>query len=96
MKNKKRRDVSRKRAEQYAPRPQSSVLMYGAVGVSLVVLALIALGRFYDVEPFEYPLWIGVMLLLAFAGSVVLRMVRSRRHAAAHSREYAKARSERH
>lgn len=92
MKDPARKDASRRRAETYAPRPQSSLLMYGLVGVLLAGLVLIAFSRFYDVAPLAHPVWIGAVLLVVFAGSIVLRVIRSRRHAAAHRREYDKAR----
>ena len=94
MKDQKRRVASRIRAEEYAPRPQSSVLMYGAVGVVLGCLALVAFARFYDVSPLGYPIWIAAVLLAVFAGSIALRMFRSRRHSVAHRREYDKAQTE--
>ena len=94
MKDQKRRVASRIRAEEYAPRPQSSVLMYGAVGVILGCLALVAFARFYDVSPRGYPLWIAAVLLAVFAWSIALRMCRSRRHSVAHRREYDKAHTE--
>lgn len=90
MKDKKRRVEARKRAERYAPRPHSSVFMYGIVGVCIAGLAWAAFANFYDLDLFADPLWLGVALLLAFGGSMVLRDVRSRRHSAAHRREYAK------
>jgi hypothetical protein len=86
MKDRKRNVASRIRAEEYAPRPQGSWLMYGVIGVVLGSLALIAFARFYDVAPLAYPVWIGVALLAVFAGSIALRIFRSRRHAVAHRR----------
>lgn len=91
LKDRKRRNEARKRAEKYAPRPLSSFLMYGIVGVGLAILALLAFARFYELDPFAYPLWVAAAMLLVFIGSIVLRLVRSRRHAAAHRREYDKA-----
>jgi hypothetical protein len=64
--------------------------MYGVVGVVLGALALVALGRFYSVSPLAYPMWIAAVLLAVFAGSIAVRIVRTRRHAAAHRREYDK------
>lgn len=90
MKDKKRRVEARNRAETYAPRPLSSVFMYGIVGVCVAGLAWAAFANFYDLDPFADPLWLGVALLLAFGGSMVLRDVRGRRHSAAHRREYEK------
>jgi hypothetical protein len=94
MKDQKRNDASRTRAEVYAPRPRSSWLMYGVVGVVLGGLALVALGRFYSVSPLAHPVWIAVVLLAVFVGSIALRIVRSRRHAIAHRREYDKTQME--
>jgi len=96
MKDRKRRVASRIRAEEYAPRPQSSWLMYGVIGVVLGCLALVAFARFYDVSPLGYPIWIAAVLLAVFAASIVLRLLRSRRHSAAHRREYDKAQAEQH
>lgn len=90
MKDKQRRNRARKRAETYAPRPVSSLLMYGIVGVGLAGLAWAAFSRFYDLDPFAHPIWITSSLIAAFAGAVVLWLVRSRRHTAAHRREYDK------
>jgi hypothetical protein len=92
MKDRQRKDASRMRAEAYAPRPQSSLLTYGIVGVLLAGLALIAFARFYDVILLAYSAWIAAGLPLAFAASIVLRMVRSRRHATAYREEYERAR----
>jgi len=90
MKDEKRRSVARRVAEEYAPRPISSYLMYGIVGACLAGLGLYAFAVFYDVDLIDYPAWIALALLLAFIGSIALRMVRSRRHAAAHRHEYDK------
>jgi hypothetical protein len=90
MKDKKRRGDARRLAEEYAPRPISSYLMYGIVGVSLAGLGLYAFANFYDVDPLAYPLWIALSLVAVFAGSIGLRMARTRRHEAAHRREYNK------
>jgi hypothetical protein len=94
MKDRKRNVASRIRAEEYAPRPQSSWLMYGVVGVVLGGLALIAFARFYEISALAYPVWIGVALLAVFAGSLALRLLRSRRHSVAHRQEYDKAQTE--
>jgi O-antigen/teichoic acid export membrane protein len=94
MKDQKRRVASRMRAEKYAPRPQGSWLVYGVVGVVLGCLALVAVGRFYDLSPLAYPMSIAAVLLAVFMGSIVLRSIRSRRHSVAHRREYDKAQIE--
>jgi hypothetical protein len=91
MRDDKRRAEARKRAEGYAPKPLSSVFMYGVVGTCLAGLAWAAFTNFYELDPFAYPLWLGVALLLAFGASMVLRDVRGRRHVVAHRREYAKS-----
>ena len=90
MKDEKRRGVARGLAEEYAPRPISSYPMYGIVGASLAGLGLYAFAVFYDVDLVAYPVWIVVALLATFFASIVLRMVRSRRHRAAHRHEYDK------
>lgn len=90
MKDRKRRDEAQERAESYAPRPVTSVLMYGVVGVCLAGLAWAAFSRFYDLEFFSHPAWMALLFLLVFAGSIALRLLRSRRHASAHRREYDK------
>jgi hypothetical protein len=90
MKDGKRRVEARKRAEGYAPRPLSSVFMYGIVGACLAGLAWAAFTGFYGLDPFAHPLWLAAALLLAFAGALMLRIVRDRRHHAAHRREYAR------
>jgi hypothetical protein len=88
MKDEKRRGIARRRAEEYAPRPVSSYLMYGIVGASLAGLGLYAFAVFYDIDLIVYPGWIAGALLLAFLGSIVLRIIRSRRHSDAHRHEY--------
>lgn len=90
MEDKQRKKEARERAESYAPRPVSSALMYGVVGACLAGLAWVAFSAFYDVDPFAHPLWISTVFLFVFAGSIALRLVRSRRHASAHQREYDK------
>ncbi len=90
MKDRKRRKEAQERAEHYAPRPASSVLMYGVVGVCLAGLAWAAFSRFYDLEFFARPIAMAFIFLLVFAGSIALRLLRSRRHASAHRREYDK------
>lgn len=90
MKDRKRREEAQERAEHYAPRPVTSKLMYGVVGVCLAGLAWAAFTRFYDLEFFAYPVSMVVVFLLVFAGSIALRLLRSRRHASAHQREYDK------
>jgi hypothetical protein len=90
MKDRKRRKEAQARAENYAPRPVTSVLMYGVVGVCLAGVAWLAFTRFYDLEFFVHPLWMVLVFLFVFAGSVALRLLRSRRHASAHRREYDK------
>lgn len=90
MKDRKCKDEARERAERYAPRPVTSVLMYGVVGVCLAGLSWVAFSRFYDLELFAHPGWMAFTFLLVFAGSIVLRLRRSRRHSRAHRREYDK------
>lgn len=90
MKDRKRKKEAQERAENYAPRPVSSVLMYGIVGASLAGLIWIAFSRFYDIDPLAYPLWMAIVLALVFVGSMALRLLRSRRHSKAHRREYDK------
>lgn len=88
MKDRMRRNEAQRRAEEYAPRPFSSFLMYGIVGVGLAFLTLVALARFYGLDLFAYPLWVAAALVLALIVSIALRLVRSRRHEAARRREY--------
>jgi cytochrome bd-type quinol oxidase subunit 2 len=90
MKDRKRREEAQERAEDYAPRPVSSMLMYGVVGVCLAGLAWAAFSRFYDLEFFAHPVWMAFVFLLVFVGSIALRLLRSRRHASAHRHEYDK------
>ena len=90
MNDSNRREEARKRAEDYAPRPVSSALMYGFVGVCLAGLGWAAFSRFYDLDPFGRPLWMGFVFLLVFAGSIALRFVRKRRHSRAYHQEYDK------
>lgn len=90
MRDKQRKNDARRRAESYAPRPASSVLMYGIVGVGLAALAWVAFSRFYGLEPFAHPLWMAIAFLVVFIGSIALRLVRSRRHESAHRQEYEK------
>jgi hypothetical protein len=90
MKDRKRRKEARDRAEEYAPRPVASILMYGVVGVCLAGLAWAAFSRFYDLESLAHPAWMAGVFVLVFVGSIGLRLLRSRRHASAHRSEYDK------
>lgn len=90
MKEKQRRSEARDRAEAYAPRPVSSVLMYGIVGVCLAALAWVGFSRFYDIDPAAHPLWMAIVFLLVFVGAIALRLLRSRRNTSAQRREYDK------
>jgi hypothetical protein len=90
MKDRKRRKEAQARAEDYAPRPVTSLLMYGVVGVCLAGLVWAAVSRFYDFDAFAHPVWAAVVFLMVFVGSIALRLLRSRRHASAHRREYDK------
>jgi NhaP-type Na+/H+ or K+/H+ antiporter len=90
MKDKQRRSEARERAESYAPRPVSSVLMYGIVGVCLAGIVWVGFSRFYDIDPLAYPLRMAIVFFLVFVGAIALRVLRSRRHASAHRREYDK------
>jgi hypothetical protein len=75
MKNRKRRDEARHAAERIAPGPQSSFLMHGIVGTGLAILAIVAVGRFYNVDPFAVPVWAGAIVLIALVWSVLLRLI---------------------
>jgi hypothetical protein len=57
MRDDKRRAEARKRAEGYAPKPLSSVFMYGFVGACLAGLAWVAFTNVYDLDPFAYVAW---------------------------------------
>jgi hypothetical protein len=90
MKDRKRRIEARKRAEDYAPQPLTSLFMYGVVGACLAGLAWAAFANFYDLNPFAEPFWLAAALILAFGGAMALRVARGRRHNAAHRHEYDK------
>jgi hypothetical protein len=90
MKDEKRKRDARERAELYAPRPVSSVLMYGVVGVATAGLALVSFARFYDLEALAHPVWVAVALLSVFVASMGLWYVRNRRHRTAYRHEYDK------
>jgi uncharacterized membrane protein len=91
LKNLRRRDEARERAEEYAPRPVDSSLAYGVVGVCLAGIGIFIFSDFYNLDPFAYPLLVASALLLVFGGSLVLRIIRDRRHKSAHRNEYEKA-----
>jgi O-antigen/teichoic acid export membrane protein len=93
MEDSNRRQAARERAEEYAPRPESSFLMYGVVGTVIAGIALFAFSRFYSLDPLAYPLWVVAALVLVFAGSLLLRIVRSSRHHTALRDEYDKTES---
>lgn len=90
MKNLRRRDEARARAEEYAPQPIDSSLTYGLVGVCLAGIGLFTFTEFYSLDPFGYPLLVASALVIIFGGSIVLRIARNSRHNAAHRNEYEK------
>lgn len=90
MKNKFLSDRAKAVAEVYAPRPQSSAVIYGVVATSLASVALVLFCRFYDLDAVAYPLWIGGAGVLIFLASMILQLHLVRRHRTAHRVEYDK------
>ncbi len=88
MKDDARRQAARQAAQEYAPRPESGLAMYAAVGIVLSGLALLLFGRFYDIDMLTHPLWAFGLVGVVFAGAICLWLVRSRRHKQAHRIEY--------
>ena len=88
MKEMKRRDEAEKAAELYAPKPQSTILIYGLVSICICGLALIAFGRFYSVDVLQYPLAVARVFIAIFVAGMVLHRSRSGRHTRAHRAEY--------
>lgn len=66
-----------------APAPQASSLLYGAIAVALLSLAVAAFGRFYSVDVISFPLLLALGGAAVFAGGYALRNRRARRHRAA-------------
>lgn len=90
MKNKLQNERARMLAGVYAPRPESSALMYGLIATSVAGLALFAFSRFYGLDALAHPLWIAVAAVLIFIVSMTLQFHLVRRHNAAHRAEYDK------
>ena len=88
MKDEKRRRAAKHAAQDYAPRPESGLFMYGAIGIVLAGLSIALFGRFYDIDFLAHPIEGIAFILLAFAGAIGLWFVRSSRHKQAHRAEY--------
>lgn len=83
-----RKAKARSAAHKYAPKPEGSSLTYGVVGVVLALLAIVVFGIFYGVDVLSNPIIIGVILVVVFAFSVLLRKRRRRVHGEAYRQEY--------
>lgn len=90
MKNQRQKERARTLAEIYAPRPQSSAMMYGIVATSLASVALVIFSRFYGLDAFAHLRWIIVAAVMIFFTSMVMQLHMARRHATAHQSEYDK------
>lgn len=90
MKNCMQRRKAQTLAEVYAPRPQSSAVMYGIVATSLSAVGLVMFSKFYSMQPFAHPLWIAVAAVLIFLSSIVVQMGLVRRYTTAQQNEYNK------
>lgn len=91
MKDQRRKDEARVRAQAYAPVPTDSRLLYGVVSASLLLVLVLIVGGFYAVDPLRYPLALTGLMALAFGLGLIVRRVRLRRHRHAHRMEYDKA-----
>lgn len=78
---------SRTAAEEYAPTPQGSSLLYGVIAVVLLAMTLWILGRFYNFSFLEHPAFLVSVGAVAFCGGFILRRVRKQRHDAAYVNE---------
>ena len=88
MKDESRKVAAKEIANSYAPQPQDGFILYATVGTVLAGTAIFGFGRFYGLELAVYPISILATLISAGLCAIILRAVRSRRHAAAHRKEY--------
>lgn len=78
MLERQRETNARAAANNYAPRPVGSSLLYGLIAVTLVGLAMMIVSIFYGADIAAFPTFTGVTLAGAFIAGVILR--RRRRH----------------
>jgi len=90
MKDQRRRRAARKVAQVYAPRPESSLAMYAAIGIVLGGLSVLLFGQFYGIDPLAHPVEGLTFIVLVLAGATGLWLLRKRRHTRAHRAEYNK------
>lgn len=90
MPEKARRADARTAAAKYAPRPDGSMLTYGAIAVSVLAMALVAVSGFYQIDMLSQPLLLGLAGIVAFIGGCAVRIWMKRRHTAAFEAEYAR------
>jgi predicted PurR-regulated permease PerM len=84
-----RREVEARRvAEKYAPKPDASSMLYGAMAVVLLAMGLSLFGMFYQIDMYTQPVLLATAAGAAFAAGVVLRKLRKRRHSRAVVVEY--------
>ena len=83
-----RKSKARAAAHEYAPKPEGSSIIYGVIGDALVGVGLLAFNIFYATDVFTHPVFVALVLAMAFTGGVVLRKRRTTRHADAYEAEY--------
>lgn len=88
MADKQRETQARAAANNYAPKPVGSSLLYGLIAVTLVGLAMIIFSIFYGANIAAFPVVIGIILAAAFIAGVILRRRRRHIHGLAYTREY--------
>lgn len=76
-------------AQSYAPKPNGSVLTYGLIAASLLVVAALLAGGYFGVDVTSNGWVLAVLAALAFSGGAILRFWRQHEHSRALARELA-------
>lgn len=84
----KRLKQARAAANRYAPRPKSSLLMYGVVAIVLLALAFWMIDSFYKLDLLRFPVLLTIALIVSFVGGMLIRQMRMRRHLVAFDDEF--------
>ena len=90
MLQRQRETKARDAANNYAPKPVGSSLLYGMIAVTLAGLVMMIFSSFYRANITSYPVIIGIILASAFISGVILRRRRRHLHGLAYAHEYAR------
>jgi len=88
MKDRLRREQAQSRAETYAPRPKDTRLIYVIIAVSMLLVGMVALGAFYNIDLWKQPAVVLLLVAVASVAALVLRWRQTHRHNQAHRYEY--------